>query len=264
MERILSLTLVILICAASSGCTSSPEPEPTQIPISDFMAKPVCDDDTKNVTCRIDPPVAVIPFELTTTMNTTLNFSQLEGKIVIVTFLFTRCPDVCPVVAANLKYIENELGDLYPDTVDIVAVTVDPFVDNTSRLWDYADQRGLEYKLLTGELDAIEPVWANFEVGVENYNNDSDNDSVVDGFDICPDTPEGEEVDSDGCGVETQNGQATSGRSVSGRHHPLDYWVEHTTGTILVDKQMRQRAWWGDLGWVPELVLNDVHYLLNE
>ena len=117
---------------------------------------------------------------------------------------------------------------------------------------------------MTGELDHIVPVWDNFEVGVDNYNNDSDNDSVVDGFDICPDTPEGEEVDSDGCGVDTQNGQTTSGRSVSGRHHPLDYWVEHTTGTIIVDKQQRQRAWWGDLGWVPELVLNDVYYLLEE
>jgi cytochrome oxidase Cu insertion factor (SCO1/SenC/PrrC family) len=47
-------------------------------------------------------------------------------------------------------------------------------------------------------------------------------------------------------------------------HHPLDYWVDHTTGTIIVDKQMRQRVWWGDTDWNPELVLEDILSLVEE
>ena len=54
------------------------------------------------------------------------------------------------------------------------------------------------------------------QVGLETYANDSDGDGTVDGFDLCPDTPEGEETDADGCGVETQ--QPEDG--VQTMHHP--------------------------------------------
>jgi hypothetical protein len=47
-------------------------------------------------------------------------------------------------------------------------------------------------------------------------------------------------------------------------HHPLTYWVDHTTGTIIVDKQMRQRVWWGDTDWNAEMVLEDIYLLLEE
>ena len=40
----------------------------------------------------------------------------------------------------------------------------------------------------------------NFDVGLTTYDTDVDNDGVADGFDSCPDTPEGEEVDNNGCG----------------------------------------------------------------
>jgi len=51
---------------------------------------------------------------------------------------------------------------------------------------------------------------------------------------------------------------------VTVKHHPLAYWVDHTTGTIIVDKQMQQRVWWGDTDWNPELVLEDIEYLVAE
>jgi len=47
-------------------------------------------------------------------------------------------------------------------------------------------------------------------------------------------------------------------------HHPLSYWVDHTTGTIIVYKQMNQRVWWGDTDWNAELVLEDIKLLLAE
>lgn len=68
-------------------------------------------------------------------------------------------------------------------------------------------------------------------------------------------------MDDRGCGVETQQEE---GGDVSVKHHPLDYWVDHTTGTIIVDKQMNQRVWWGDMDWNVELALEDIMLLVDE
>ena len=47
-------------------------------------------------------------------------------------------------------------------------------------------------------------------------------------------------------------------------HHPLSYWVDHTTGTIIVDREMNQRVWWADTAWNVEHVLEDIKLLLDE
>ncbi|MGB1754483.1 MAG: hypothetical protein ACPHIQ_03010, partial [Candidatus Thalassarchaeaceae archaeon] len=75
------------------------------------------------------------------------------------------------------------------------------------------------------------------------------------------DTPEGEEVDDEGCGLETQQSEEAA---VTTKHHPLSYWVDHTTGTIIVDKNFNQRVWWADTDWNAEMVLDDILYLLEE
>ena len=72
---------------------------------------------------------------------------------------------------------------------------------------------------------------------------------------------EGEEVDDEGCGVDTQQSEDAA---VTVKHHPLSYWVDHTTGTIIVDKDFNQRVWWGDTDWNAEMVLEDILYLLEE
>ena len=236
-----SSALVLAIVILSAGCLGGDGPE---IFYGDV----------------IDPPLAVDEFVLVDENGEYMSFSQFQGKVVVVSFLFTRCPDICPVVSANLAYIAEELGERHGTEVQILTITVDPWTDNSSVLHDYASTRGLEWPHLTGEVDDLEPVWMNFDVGLTTYDSDVDSDGVADGFDNCPGTPQGESVDANGCGLETQQ---TEG-DVTVKHHPLSYWVNHTTGTIIVDKQMRQRVWWGDTDWNPELVLEDIEYLVAE
>lgn len=208
----------------------------------------------------INPPITVNEFQLIDDKGEIVTMSQFEGQVVVVTFLFTRCPDICPVVSANLAFIAQELGDLHGTSVQILTVTVDPWTDNSSVLGNYADVRGLSWPHLTGSVEDLEPVWMNFDVGLATYDTDIDDDGVADGFDSCPDTPEGEEVDNNGCGKDTQQPDG----EVITNHHPLDYWVDHTTGTIIVDKNMEQRVWWADTDWNPELVLEDILSLVEE
>jgi len=208
----------------------------------------------------INPPITVDEFILIDEKGEYVAMSQFEGQVVVVAFLFTRCPDICPVVSANLAFIAQELGELHGTSVQILTVTVDPWTDNSSVLENYSETRELGWPHLTGSLEDLDPVWRNFNVGLAAYNTDTDNDGVADGFDSCSDTPEGEEVDNNGCGKDTQQ---PDGEVVT-NHHPLDYWVDHTTGTIIVDKQMSQRVWWGDTDWNPELVLEDILSLVEE
>lgn len=212
----------------------------------------------------ITPPVPVDDFVLMDENGQYYSFSQLEGKVIVVAFLFTRCPDICPIVSANLDFISEQLGDRYGSEVAILSITVDPWTDNSSVLSTYAEQRGLDWPHLTtsgsDDISDLEEVWSNFDVGLATYATDEDSDGVADGFDICSDTPEGEAVDDNGCGLETQQSEG----DVKIMHHPLTYWVDHTTGTIIVDKQMRQRVWWGDTDWNAEMVLEDIYLLLEE
>ncbi len=208
----------------------------------------------------IDPPIVVDEFVLENEKGEYVAMSDYEGKVVVVAFLFTRCPDICPVVSANLAFIAEELRERDVNGVQILTVTVDPWTDNSSVLDNYATTRQLNWPHLTGSLEDLEPVWMNFDVGLATYDTDVDGDGVADGFDSCPDTPDGEEVDSNGCGKETQQPEG----DVVTNHHPLDYWVDHTTGTIIVDKEMKQRVWWGDTDWNPELVLEDIMHLIEE
>ena len=186
----------------------------------------------------IYPTVAVESFELVNQDDITINSSIYENKVVVVVFMFTRCPDVCPIVSANVKWLYSQLGTEEQEQVEIISITVDPWEDDPNLLTLYRENMSLDWNHFTGELEQLEPVWGNFGVGLKT-------------------------VSSDEYGANYSN--SSDSEDTSGRHHPeLDYLVDHSTGTILVDKDGFQRVWWGDADWVPELALQDVKKLVSE
>jgi protein SCO1/2 len=79
--------------------------------------------------------------------------SDLRGRVVVVNFLYTRCPlpDVCPRLAANFAALRKRLG---PDAV-LVSITVDPDFDTPPVLAEYALRWGAAapgWLFLTGEV----------------------------------------------------------------------------------------------------------------
>src|SRR3989338_6867882 len=54
-----------------------------------------------------------------------VTLSSLRGSVVALTFLYTRCPDSCPLVAEQFRATQNELG-ADADRVRFVGVSVDP------------------------------------------------------------------------------------------------------------------------------------------
>lgn len=97
-----------------------------------------------------------------------IRLSALRGKVVALTFLYTRCPDVCGIIAGKLAYAQQRLSAEQNDNVVLLAVTVDPANDTPDvvRAYDVAHQLyGANWHYLLGSLDELQPVWRGYYVG---------------------------------------------------------------------------------------------------
>jgi protein SCO1/2 len=84
----------------------------------------------------------------------------IKGKIVIISFIFTRCTDICPITTARLAQIEEKLGDSVGRDIFIYSITVDPENDSPEKLKAYAEafHAGPGWKFLTGKLADIRAI----------------------------------------------------------------------------------------------------------
>jgi protein SCO1/2 len=76
------------------------------------------------------------------------------GKIVILYFGYTHCPDICPTTLANLSDVIERLGPLR-NQVRVLFVTVDPNRDTPAILDDYTKAFAPEIDGLRGSDDAL-------------------------------------------------------------------------------------------------------------
>lgn len=75
--------------------------------------------------------------------------SDYRGKLVMLFFGYTMCPDVCPLTLGNLMQVRDRLGDRARD-LRILFVTVDPTRDTLPVLHQYAEYFGPEVVTLRG------------------------------------------------------------------------------------------------------------------
>lgn len=61
----------------------------------------------------------------------------LEGKTVVISFMFTSCVDACPLINATLQRVQERLKDRIGNDILIVSITVDPANDTVKALADY-------------------------------------------------------------------------------------------------------------------------------
>lgn len=114
----------------------------------------------------IDPPAPAADFELTDQNGDLFALSHQKGKIVLIFFGYTNCPDVCPVTLSEYKRIKKDLGD-QGDAVRFVFITVDPERDTTGRLKTYIENFDPNFIGLTGDQDTLEAVWEDYGVHQE-------------------------------------------------------------------------------------------------
>jgi cytochrome c2 len=89
----------------------------------------------------------------------------VKGKIVIISFIYTSCTDICPLTTARLSQLEEKLGDLVGRDIYMLSMTVDPQRDTPQRLKEFsgAFQTGPGWTFVTGNPEDIRAI--NFKFG---------------------------------------------------------------------------------------------------
>ncbi len=102
---------------------------------------------------RIETNEPAAGFVLTNQDAKRVALQDMRGRPLVLTFLYTSCTDVCPVLLHVLASAERSLNAVERDAVRFVGVTVDPRRDTPQRLKAYMKERGLDparWMLLTG------------------------------------------------------------------------------------------------------------------
>lgn len=88
-----------------------------------------------------------------------------EGKIVLLFFGYTNCPDECPTTMARLKQTVATLAGKSKD-VAVIMVTTDPSRDTPQRLKSYLANFNPSFMGVTGQPADLATAWANYGVSV--------------------------------------------------------------------------------------------------
>jgi protein SCO1/2 len=115
----------------------------------------------------VPPPPETVPigtrlpdFTLTDQESRSVSLSSFRGKLVVVNFIYTRCPlpDVCPRLAASFAYLQRRFRDKLGGELVLLSITVDPQYDTPGVLRSYAERWKAEpgWRFLTGERAVVE------------------------------------------------------------------------------------------------------------
>jgi protein SCO1/2 len=116
-----------------------------------------------------EPPRAAPGFSLQGSNGSELKLSSYRGKVVLLGFGFTSCPEVCPTTLAVLAQARKRLG-AQADQVQVVYVTVDPERDDPARMRGYLGGFDPTFVGGTGQPEQLAAVRKNYGVTAERKN----------------------------------------------------------------------------------------------
>ena len=92
---------------------------------------------------------------------------DIIGHITVMGFIYTHCPDICPMTTHNMYLTEKKLKEIGITNVKFVALSFDPERDSPEVLTKFAEIRELDFKswtLLTGNKPIINDLMRRFDV----------------------------------------------------------------------------------------------------
>jgi protein SCO1/2 len=116
------------------------------------------------------PTIGAAPdFALVSQDGAEVSLASLRGKVVAVTFIYTWCPDICPMLTDKMARVQDQLGEDFSTEVAFVSITFDPERDTPEALKEYAkafDADLAGWSFLTGEPEAVLDVVRRYGVAV--------------------------------------------------------------------------------------------------
>lgn len=135
MQQISRMLLGAVVLVLLSACSTPFEPHGTML----------------------DPPRQAPDFTLTAHTEQPFRLSEQRGKVVVLFFGFTRCPDICPTALSDLAAVLRELG-ADADQVQVALVTLDPERDSLERMQTYVTAFYPTFIGLRGDQDELAPI----------------------------------------------------------------------------------------------------------
>jgi protein SCO1 len=154
MRRAPFALAALLVALALTGCGGASESTPTiTVGNSSFEGG------------ELTPPRPTTDFTLRDQSGAEVSLAAQRGKLVLLTFLYTHCPDVCPLIAQNLNQGLRMLGPARDD-VRVLAVSVDPEGDTPGSVRRFAKAHHLlpQFHYLRGSRTELTKIWKDYGV----------------------------------------------------------------------------------------------------
>ena len=176
-------------------------------------------------------PTGLAPsFALIDQLGRPVSDADLQGKVVVVDFIYTTCTDVCPALTAQMASLRTRLAEegLLGDNVVLLSISVDPARDTPEVMRSYSEHFAADpanWRFLTGDQPVIRQVVEDgFMLGVE----------VMEAAPQDAAAPEAGTTHSLGDGH-------TGGHSAS---YGGDYEVSHSGRFVLIDRDWQIRGYY--------------------
>ena len=199
----------------------------------------------------IQPPIPAAQFELRDQRGDVFSLEEARGKVVVLTFLYTSCTDVCPFIGLKLGMVGQMLEN-DRNLVEFVVVSTDPERDTQSRVAEYSQSIGMsdDWHYLIGTTEQLNPVWKSYFIGVETFEAEEDgrvDDTVLEQYGLFRGLDDKTILEAKGV-IENFGGGDD---------------VAHSTPVWLIDGEGQIRVKHGqDL--LPEEMVDDIRLLLEE
>lgn len=108
-----------------------------------------------------------LKFDLEFSDNQRLTEKDLKGKVVLVYFGYTYCPDVCPITMAELALMKSTLTTQDQEQIQVLMISVDPHRDTSQRLEQYLTAFGMGAIGVTGTEKEIADIAKRYRVSYQ-------------------------------------------------------------------------------------------------
>jgi protein SCO1 len=105
-------------------------------------------------------------FELSNLQGQRVGMAHYQGRVVVMFFGFTQCPDICPTTLQQWQRVKNDLGPLGKD-LQVVFVSLDPERDTPAVLRQYVPQFDSSFDALMGPTQDLDPLVKGLKVFYE-------------------------------------------------------------------------------------------------
>lgn len=111
----------------------------------------------------ITPPMPAPEIVLPQADGQVFRLSDQKGRVVLLFFGYTYCPDVCPSTLGTLNLALKRLGSR-AEQVQVVFISVDPQRDTPQKAQDYASAFNTKFLGLSGSEETLQPIWQAYGV----------------------------------------------------------------------------------------------------